>query len=74
MLKHCTGIFEIQFSFHKKSVLKKNDETICIYFLKFSEKIEFHQKCSSIAFFEVNFFFGPQFLYRLVFCLFVRDV
>ena len=47
MLKHCTGIFEIQFSFHKKSVLKKNDETICIYFLKFSEKIEFHQKCSS---------------------------
>jgi len=31
MLKHCTGIFEIQFSFHKKSVLKKNDETIYLF-------------------------------------------
>ena len=64
MLKHCTGIFEIQFSFHKKSVLKKNDETICIYFLKFSEKIEFHQKCSSssiYSFFEVSFFLDHNF-------------
>ena len=46
MLKHCTGIFEIQFSFHKKSVLKKNDETIYL-FSKIFGKIEFHQKCSS---------------------------
>ena len=29
--KTCTGIFEIQFSFHKKSVLKKNDETIYLF-------------------------------------------
>jgi hypothetical protein len=41
MLKHCTGIFEIQFSFHKKSVLKKNDETIYLFFKIFGKKLNF---------------------------------
>jgi len=39
--KTCTGIFEIQFSFHKKSVLKKNDETIYLFFKIFGKKLNF---------------------------------